>query len=534
MSLLFLGMINSLLFSGILVLINLKLSQRELTIYSQYDWVIFIVLLVASVTVSRFFQRYLIKLTNKMTFDFELTILSKIKSSSLLSFERLGFQRIYTALEDTRALGQIPESLVNVINAVIIIMCGVGYLFWVSAWEAIGILAVMVFLLISYLARNNTIERKLNQVRNLQESFHRYIRDLLMGFKEAKMSSVRTENMFEDFLMKNRKQCKELNTQTAEQYLDNELTGNYSWYVVLGVILFVLPLFSQLQKNDMAAFVITVLYLMGPVAVLVAVLPYYTRVKIALERITRLENDIALNTDSPTNSGLTELPEFDTISFRDVVFEYADGSTEKGFKVGPIDVEIKRGELIFVTGGNGSGKSTFVKLLTGLYPPTSGNICMNDSKIGASSYASYRNEIAAVFTDNYLFSENYDGFDLSDKNLKLAEFVGMMNMTQILRIENQKFDLNLSKGQMKRLALINGLLEDKPVLVLDEWAAEQDPEFRRYFYREILPILLQAGKTIIAVTHDDQYTGCAQRLIRFDFGTITRDVRIPSKEEVVN
>jgi ABC-type siderophore export system fused ATPase/permease subunit len=296
----------------------------------------------------------------------------------------------------------------------------------------------------------------------------------------------------------------------------------------------VCPFFSQLQKNDLAAFVITVLYLMGPVAVLVAVLPYYTRVKIALERITRFEKDIALNTDSSADSGLAALPEFETISFRNVVFEYAGERDEKGFKVGPINIEIKRGDLIFVTGGNGSGKSTFVKLLTGLYPPTSGGIWLNGNKIGAPSYASYRNEVAAIFTDNYLFSENYDGFDLSDENLNLSEFIRLMHMGHILRIENGKFDLNLSKGQMKRLALINGLLENKPVLVLDEWAAEQDPDFRRYFYREILPTLLQAGKTVIAVTHDDQYADCAQRLIHFDFGMITRDVRVLARKEVVH
>jgi ABC-type siderophore export system fused ATPase/permease subunit len=133
-----------------------------------------------------------------------------------------------------------------------------------------------------------------------------------------------------------------------------------------------------------------------------------------------------------------------------------------------------------------------------------------------------------------LFSENYDGFDLSDENLNLSEFIRLMHMGHILRIENGKFDLNLSKGQMKRLALINGLLENKPVLVLDEWAAEQDPDFRRYFYREILPTLLQAGKTVIAVTHDDQYADCAQRLIHFDFGMITRDVRVLARKEVVH
>ena len=65
--------------------------------------------------------------------------------------------------------------------------------------------------------------------------------------------------------------------------------------------------------------------------------------------------------------------------------------------------------------------------------------------------------------------------------------------------------VDLSTGQRKRLALIVSLLEKRPILLLDEWAADQDPEFRRKFYFDLLPALHRAGVTVVVVTHDDRY-----------------------------
>jgi len=224
---------------------------------------------------------------------------------------------------------------------------------------------------------------------------------------------------------------------------------------------------------------------------------------------------------------------FDKITFDRVVFEYLQDDVETRFKVGPINLEITKGELIFLTGGNGSGKSTFIKLLTGLYRPTEGKIHFNGCEVSDAMICSYRDQISSIFTDNYLTTENYDQFNLTDSNENLRGHILFMYMDKVLKYENNKFNLNLSKGQTKRLALILALMEKKSILVLDEWAAEQDPDFRRYFYRVVLPSLLDAGKTIIAVTHDDNYFDCAHRIIKFDFGEIVSDIKFNEKTSVV-
>jgi ABC-type siderophore export system fused ATPase/permease subunit len=70
--------------------------------------------------------------------------------------------------------------------------------------------------------------------------------------------------------------------------------------------------------------------------------------------------------------------------------------------------------------------------------------------------------------------------------------------------------------------LITAILEDRPIIVLDEWASDQDPEFRKYFYEFILPELKNQGKTIIAITHDDQYYSKSDHLIKIQNGMLAQ------------
>ncbi|MEO1049779.1 MAG: ATP-binding cassette domain-containing protein, partial [Bacteroidota bacterium] len=417
-ALLFLGMVNSVLFSAILIFINYTLSGTPLPFFPEYDWLIFLGLLVVSMTVSKVFQTYMIKLTNKITFDYEIKIFQKLRFATYQAFEKLGAQRVYTVISDTRTLSQVPESFINVINAGIVIICGLGYLFWVAPIGASGVLAVMVILLVVYMLRNRKIEKQLNHLRDLQDNFHEYIRDLLLGFKEVKMSINRNDNIYHKFIKQNRLKSKDINTGTSIKYLDNELTGSYSWYIVLGVILFAMPAYLDMKIEQVSAFVVTVLYLMGPVAVLITTLPFYTRVKIALERITQMEKEVEESVSGEKTFSFEAVPEeeFERLQFKDVCFEYYDEKQNNTFNLGPINLDIRKGEILFLTGGNGSGKSTFVNVLTGLYKPTKGEIIINGKTVSPEQYPYYSDRISAIFTDNYLFSDNYDGFELKKSN----------------------------------------------------------------------------------------------------------------------
>jgi cyclic peptide transporter len=522
-----LGMTNSALNSGLLAFINSGITGKPIPFYPAYNWLLFIIVLCCSFLCNRLFQRYMTRLTNDITYRFEITVIEKIRFTSLESFEKIGPERIYTAIGDTRVLAQIPQALVSFISSAIMMICVLGYMFWLSPAGGAGIVILMGLLATFYLIRNRKIEKDLNKARDMQDDYYKYLTDFLAGFKEVKMSTGRNDNLFNNYLKRVLYASRQIGIKTTNKYMLNELIGSFSWYVIMGVILFALPHLLQFKPAQVASFLVTILFLMGPVSSVIGVIPFYTRCKIAMQRLNGLEEEI--NTKMQIDLKHTDKPleyeRFESIVFENVTYKYVDKDNSRLFELAPINLQINQGEVIFVTGANGSGKSTFANLLTGLYKPGGGMIYLNGRKVTDESYPDYRDTISVIFTNNHLFRENYDGFELEEQNGQLKEYLNTFKLTSVVRFKdgNKRIDKNLSKGEQKRLAMIYLLLENKDIIILDEWAAEQDPSFRAFFYKKLIPELKKKGKTIIAITHDDAYYHCADRIIKFDYGSIVID-----------
>ncbi|MBL1077998.1 ATP-binding cassette domain-containing protein [Nocardia sp. 2] len=196
------------------------------------------------------------------------------------------------------------------------------------------------------------------------------------------------------------------------------------------------------------------------------------------------------------------------------------GGDGTGFQLGPIDLSFEPGQITFIVGGNGSGKSTLAKLITGLYVPRDGHLTLNGERIGHDNIEWFRQNSSAIFTDFHLF-EDYLGFNRPDLDGEVRRYLHELQIADKVTVENGKLStINLSQGQRKRLALLTALLEDRSILLFDEWAADQDPRFREVFYREILADLKARGKTVIVITHDDRYFGLADQLVKLDFGRV--------------
>ncbi|MBN9381655.1 MAG: cyclic peptide export ABC transporter [Chitinophagaceae bacterium] len=522
------SIINGLLNTGLLIFLNNTINHKPLPVFPEYDWLIFVLLFTVSLLSGRLFQTYLVRLTTDIRSDLQIAILRKLKHATYQDFKKLGNEKVFTAMGDINMLVNLPEVFLNVIKAIIIIVCCFIYLFSISLIGAVFIFFLMLGLLIFYLVRNKAIEKRLNAVRDLQNYFWRYLSDLLLGFKETKMSLVRNENIQTRYLEKNVIQAREMSKEANIRYLNNELTGSFSWYLTLGIIMFLLPRLFDLSHLNTTAYLITILYMMGPVAVLISLISTYTNVKISLERLTEFNQRIGSHLSQEETLRATDsFGELQDIRLEHVTYEYFDEKEQKTFFFGPLDLEIRKGELMFIVGGNGSGKTTFIYLLTGLYRPTSGNIYINDQLVTDENMPIFRNRFSVIHSDNYLFGENYDGFDLQEDNLVLKELIEKMKMSEILKLNDRNlFGTSLSKGQQKRLAMIYSLLEDRQIIVLDEWAAEQDPSFRNYFYKVLLPELKEKGKTVIVITHDDEYYKLCDRLIKFSYGKIVMEDHI--------
>lgn len=522
-----LGIINSVLNSALLLFINHTITQKPIPYVGKYPGTVFVGIILLSLLVSQRFQVYMIRLTNDILYEFEMSILQKLRYASFGDFEKLGKEKVYTAINDARTLGNVPQLFISTFNSLIMVLCCMTYMFWISWVGGLIVLGLMSVLLVVYLVRNKRAEKDLNELRDLQNDYYRYLRDLLQGFKEIKMSILRNDNIFTKFLSHNRRRSRTLSLSTSTRYMNNELTGSYSWYILLGAIMFLLPQFFGLEIAQVSAFLVTILYLIGPTAGLITFLPIVTRVKIALNRLSEYETLLDASTKEKIMHGdLQDINKvFRQIEFVDVTYEYYDKEKNSVFAFGPVNVTLTAGEKIFITGGNGSGKTTFVKLLTGLYKPTSGSIFLNGHPVTDLNYPYYRDQISAIFTDHHIFNENYNDFELAAGNRKLQSYIEVMRLSDIIRVQQDQYQLNdeLSQGQRKRLAMVMAMMESRHIMVLDEWAAEQDPQFRAYFYRKLLSWLQGNGKTIIAITHDDAYYHLADRIIKFDFGRIISD-----------
>ncbi|WP_287812260.1 cyclic peptide export ABC transporter, partial [Pseudomonas sp.] len=257
-----------------------------------------------------------------------------------------------------------------------------------------------------------------------------------------------------------------------------------------------------------------------PLEYLVGTLPIVSRAQIAFRRIADLSEQFS----SPEPHLLLEdrantLGSLRTLELDNVRYTFAPVEGSAPFSLGPVNLHIEQGDIVFIVGENGCGKTTLIKLLLGLYPPQHGEIRIDGRAIDAQNRDDYRQLFTTIFSDYYLFDDPFLGAKQVPESAEV--YLKRLEIAHKVSIRDGRFTTtDLSTGQRKRLALINAWLEERPVLVFDEWAADQDPTFRRIFYTELLPELKRLGKTIIVISHDDRYFDVADHLVRMEAGKV--------------
>jgi putative pyoverdin transport system ATP-binding/permease protein len=293
--------------------------------------------------------------------------------------------------------------------------------------------------------------------------------------------------------------------------------------MLIGAMVFVVPLFSADFAGVSVKAATSVLFMFGSITALVSTLPVLAQANAAANNIRSMEHELD-RVSRPAPPTREPIRAFSEISFSNVVFEHHDAHDNPTFSVGPLDLTLRAGETVFITGGNGSGKSTLIKLLTGLYRPSSGLIRLDGRVVDEQSVDGYRNMFAVVFSDYHLFKRLFGLMDAAQA--QIDALLDLLEIRDKTKVEKGVFGtLDLSGGQRKRVALLVALIEDRPIVVLDEWAADQDPVFRKKFYEEMLPELKRQGKTVIAITHDDHYFRVADRQLKLEYGQVAADVR---------
>jgi putative ATP-binding cassette transporter len=460
-----------------------------------------------------------------------MRIVDTLKDCELRDVEDLGRSVIHSGIaRHTQTLSQSASTITIAVQMAILIVFTTAYVAYLSLTSFLVLIVFMTIALTIYFRKSYSVRNDLRSTLDMDNDVYEAIDDLLDGFKEVKLSRRRTRRVI-GRAQTISAEATDVRGRTQILLAKNFVFSQTAFYILLGTMVFVVPLLSSGYSDDVQKSTTAVLFIIGPISGLIGSIPIFENASAAAEQIMDLEQ--RLKRMAGRADGRAETPErpeprvddptpaFDTLELRRAVFRFPAPADDQlgGFQVGPVDLTITRGETLFITGGNGSGKSTLMFLLTGLYPLTGGQILLDGKRVTQERLQDFRELFAAVFGDFHL-SRHLDGVAPADLE-HADEWLERLEIQDKVEVRGGAFTTtDLSTGQRKRLALVAAALERRPILVLDEWAADQDPVFRRKFYREILPVLRQDGRTIVAVTHDSRFFDAADRQLHMEDGMI--------------
>jgi putative pyoverdin transport system ATP-binding/permease protein len=455
-------------------------------------------------------------------------LVRKILGVPLRHLENVGTARLMVALTEdvlniTQALLAIPIITVNIA----VLAAGAAYLGWLS-WQMLAVMGL--FSLAGAFTYRFFINRGLHQLALAREEEDRLFgcfRGLTEGIKELKLHRNRRGVFLNEQIQSITETYQRFNVAAEVRFILAQTWSHVLIFAMIGLFLFLLPHLGGVNNEVVTGYIVTTFYLMGPLQGVLSSFSIFGRANVALQKIEALGVSLAATSQEqcPISPASTEVA-FERLQLSSVTHAYHHEKEERNFTLGPIDLSFQPGEVVFIAGGNGSGKSTLAKIITGLYPPESGEIRLDGNSVNDANRDDYRQLFAAVFSDFYLF-DTLIGLEKTDLDARAQACLGQLHLDHKVKVRDGVLSTTaLSQGQRKRLALMTACLEDRPIYLFDEWASDQDPVFKDIFYTQIVPDLKARGKAVIAITHDDKYFEMADRLIKLDSGKIVFDKRL--------
>ncbi|MEH3774522.1 multidrug ABC transporter permease/ATP-binding protein [Enterobacter asburiae] len=498
---------------GLIAFINVRLIEMVDTSLSVLPEFLGLLLLLMAVTLGS--QLALTALGHHFVFRLRTEFIKRILDTQIERVEQLGSASLLAGLtSDVRAITIAFVRLPELVQGIILTFGSAAYLAWLSSkmlavtalWIAITIWGG--FMLVSRVYKHMAV------LRETEDKLYNDYQTVLEGRKELTLNRERAEHIFNHLYIPDAREYRHHIIRADTFHLSAVNWSNIMMLGAIGLVFWMANSLGWADTNVAATYSLTLLFLRTPLLSAVGALPTLLSAQVAFNKLKKF--DLApFKAEFPRPQAF---PNWQTLELRNVTFRYQDSA----FSVGPVNLTIRRGELLFLIGGNGSGKSTLAMLLTGLYQPQSGEILLDGTALSAEKPEDYRKLFSAVFTDVWLF-DRLLGPEGQQANPALVEkWLTQLQMSHKLELQDGKIlNLKLSKGQKKRVALLLALAEERDIILLDEWAADQDPHFRREFYQVLLPLMQAMGKTIFAISHDDHYFIHADRLLEMRDGKLS-------------
>jgi putative ATP-binding cassette transporter len=515
--------------TGILALINRALASPDPASSRGLVWSFVALCLVVPLT--RVASALIVLLLGlRAAAELRLDLSRRILSAPLRRLEELGSHRLMVALTDdigsiTGALGQVPGIFTN--GA--IVLASFVYLASLSWQICLLVLGFLVVGVATYQLPLLAAVRRQRMAREKEDEMFAHFRGVTQGTKELKIRRSRREG-FLDEMRQTLSAYRDLQVGVGRIFVVAASWGSLLFFVVVGLLLFLIPDYMALSHEVAVGYVMVLLFMMTPLQLLMNVIPMLVQANVAIQKVEKLGISLVKDSEEvkPAEAPVVSA-DWETLELVGVTHVYR-GEEDHTFTMGPIDLTLHPGEIVFLTGGNGSGKTTLAKLLIGLYVPESGEVRLDGKPVTHENREEYRQRFSVVFSDFFLF-ESLLGIDSPALDEDARGYLERLHLRHKVRVQNGRLStIELSQGQRKRLALLTAYLEDSPIFLFDEWAADQDPEFKKVFYHQLLPELRRRGKTVIAISHDDSFYHVGDRIIKLTDGKVELD-RAPAPAE---
>jgi len=492
---------------------------------------LFLILCLLILVMRTFSQVLLVRISMDVTTELRQNLYGRISNTSISFLEQSNSGRlIQTMTTDVARIvhgaGVFPDLLIQA-SSFFGLMFFLAYL---STKVFVFVVILLTFGIITFqlpmILGSKYFERSRNHMDALQEGF----KGLVEGAKELKLSRSKHEHFMKHQLLQ---QEKLVVGYEKTGFTIIKITQNYGdllSFFAMGIVGFIYVNYHSVPVSELAGVIMVLLYISGPVAFMLNALPELSRANISLQKFLSLSDELP---EEKASKELHPVPAWKAINFKAVSYRHLGGDpSSKAFTIGPIDAQIRRGEITFIVGGNGSGKSTFSKTISLHYPVTSGEIDFDGVVITEENINSYRQQIACIYSDYYLFQQLHSELSNDPQLIELVDsYLSVFELKDKVKFVDGQFStLKLSDGQRRRLALLVAFLDDKALYIFDEWAADQDPYFKEIFYFDILPKLKAQGKAVVAISHDDRYFHVADQILVMENGKLVEGYGVFQKK----
>ncbi len=466
-------------------------------------------------------QLLLLRLAHDAIFTMRMRLSRQILATPLATTQRIGGASMLATLTDDVAA--VTDAVMGIafllINGVTIVGCLV-YLAWLSPTTFMAVLLLMIVGMVTFQLLQRRAVARLQQARSRQNSLMGHFRTLGDGAKELKLNLRRRQSFLNSMLAPTADAFRHEMVRGMGAYILGGTWAQLLLLVLIGALVFGGPREDPQSLGLLTSYALTLLYMLRPMDFVLQMLPHLGRATVAMRQIESLGLELATEDESETQADLPEVAQWQRIELQGVVRGYANETLDDRFVLGPLDLMLSPREVVFITGGNGSGKSTLVNVLVGLYEPEQGAIRLDSTPIDKGNLQWYREHFAVVFSDYFLFDRLLEDHR-EDRLERVHGYLRRLHLDRKVKIDGNQLRYDgLSQGQRRRLALLMSYLDDRPIYVFDEWAADQDPTFKEVFYTELVPELRDAGKCVVVISHDDRYYHMADRIVKLESGKI--------------